>query len=113
MTGNRATYPNASRPRAAGVICAAFLSDTYGLPSYSSAAPWGNQWSQLPPAAQQQVLSTAQALQDLPTRSQWFLYANWKDVLVQRFELSGFLRQDMQTASRALWLGPAPVDRPR
>lgn len=71
---------------------------------YSSAAPWGNQWSQLPPAAQQQVLSTAQALQDLPTRSQWFLYANWKDVLVQRFELSGFLRQDMQTASRALWL---------
>jgi hypothetical protein len=71
---------------------------------YNTAAPWGNQWSQLPLGAQQQVLSTAQALQDLPTRSQWFLYANWKDALVPRFALSGFLRQDMQTASRALWL---------
>lgn len=71
---------------------------------YSSAAPKGDQWSLLPAAAQQQVLATAQALQDLPTRSQWFLYASWQDALVQKFDISGFLRQDMQTASRALWL---------
>jgi hypothetical protein len=71
---------------------------------YNSAAPKGDQWSLLPATAQQQVLATAQALQDLPTRSQWFLYASWQDALVQKFDISGFLRQDMQTASRALWL---------
>ena len=71
---------------------------------YNSAAPKGDQWNLLPVAAQQQVLATAQALQDLPTRSQWFLYASWQDALVQRLDISGFLRQDMQTASRALWL---------
>jgi len=71
---------------------------------YNSAAPNGDQWNLLPAASQQQVLVTAQALQDLPTRSQWFLYASWQDALVQRLEVSGFLRQDMQTSSRALWL---------
>ena len=71
---------------------------------YNTAAPSGDRWSLLPLPAQQQVLATSQALQDLPTRSQWFLYASWKDALVQRLELSGFLRQDMQTASRTLWL---------
>jgi hypothetical protein len=71
---------------------------------YNSAAPNGDQWNLLPAASQQQVLATAQALQDLPTRSQWFLYASWQDALVQRLEVSGFLRQDMQTSSRALWL---------
>jgi hypothetical protein len=71
---------------------------------YNSAAPWGDQWSQLAPLAQQQVLATSQALQDLPTRSQWFFYASWKDFLVKRFGLTGFWRQDMQTNSRALWL---------
>jgi hypothetical protein len=71
---------------------------------YNSAAPNGDQWSLLPLPAQQQVLATAQALQDLPTRSQWFMYARWQDALVRKFDLSGFLRQDMQTASRAFWL---------
>jgi hypothetical protein len=71
---------------------------------YNSAAPNGDQWNLLPAASQQQVLATAQALQDLPTRSQWFLYASWQDALIQRLEVSGFLRQDMQTSSRALWL---------
>ena len=71
---------------------------------YNSAAPNADQWNQLPVAAQQQVLATAQALQDLPTRSQWFLYASWQDALVQKFDISGFLRQDMHSASRALWL---------
>ncbi len=71
---------------------------------YNSAAPQGDQWHLLSASAQQQVLATAQALQDLPTRSQWFLYADWKDALVQRFDVSAFLRQDMQTSSRAFWL---------
>jgi len=71
---------------------------------YNSAAPSGDQWHLLPASTQQQVLATAQALQDLPTRSQWFLYANWKDLMVRRFDVSAFLRQDMQTSSRAFWL---------
>ena len=71
---------------------------------YNSAAPNGDQWHLLAESTQQQVLSTAQALQDLPTRSQWFLYANWKDMLVRRLDVSSFLRQDMQTSSRTLWL---------
>jgi hypothetical protein len=71
---------------------------------YNSAAPKGDQWYLLPAAAQQQVLATAQALQDLPTRSQWFIYASWQDALVRRFDISAFLRQDMHSASRALWL---------
>jgi hypothetical protein len=71
---------------------------------YNSSAPNGDQWNLLPGAAQQRVLATAQALQDLPTRSQWFMYASWQDALVQRLDLSGFLRQDMHSASRAVWL---------
>lgn len=71
---------------------------------YSSAAPYGNQWHLLPASTQQQVLTTAQALQDLPTRSQWFLYADWNDLVIRRFDVSAFLRQDMQTSSRSFWL---------
>lgn len=71
---------------------------------YNSAAPHGDQWHLLSLPAQQQVLATAQSLQDLPTRSQWFLYADWKDAGVQRLNVSAFLRQDMQTSSRAFWL---------
>lgn len=71
---------------------------------YNSAAPFGNDWSALSPGVQQQVLATSQALQDLPTRSQWFLYAHWPDVIVPRLTLSGFWRQDMQTSSWAGWL---------
>ena len=75
-----------------------------GEAEYNSAAPRGDQWDQLPGQAQQQVLASAQSLQDLPTRSQWFLHAVWKDLWVKRFNLSGFLRQDMQSPSRAVWL---------
>lgn len=71
---------------------------------YNSAAPFGNDWSALSPGVQQQVLAASQALQDLPTRSQWFLYAHWPDVIVPKLTLSGFWRQDMQTSSWAGWL---------
>lgn len=71
---------------------------------YSSAGPNEDQWQALGPPAQQQVLSTAQALQDLPSRSQLFVQAMWKDLFVRRFDLSGFLRQDIETNSQAFWI---------
>jgi hypothetical protein len=71
---------------------------------YNSAAPTDDQWYALPLGAQQQVLSTAQALQDLPTRRQLFFYASWKDLMWPRFDASGFLRQDLETSSRVFWL---------
>lgn len=71
---------------------------------YSSAAPNAAQWRALPGNAQQQVLATAQALQDLPTQRQWFFYATWKDVFVRRLDVSAFLRHDIETHSRAGWL---------
>jgi hypothetical protein len=71
---------------------------------YNSAAPTSDQWHGLSGAAQQQLLSTAQALQDLPTRRQLFFYASFKDMVVRRFDLSGFLWHDLQTRSQNLWL---------
>jgi hypothetical protein len=71
---------------------------------YSSAGPDEGQWQALDSTAQQQVLATAQALQDLPSRSQIFLQVLWKDLFVRRFDLSGFLRQDIETNSQAFWI---------
>jgi hypothetical protein len=71
---------------------------------YSSAGADEGQWQALDPAAQQQLLYTAQALQDLPSRSQVFVQALWKDLFVRRFDLSGFLRQDIETNSQAFWI---------
>jgi len=44
------------------------------------------------------------ALQELPTRSNVFLYATWQDLIVQHLDLSAFLRQDLQDHSRFPWL---------
>ncbi|MBP8270876.1 MAG: hypothetical protein KAX42_03290, partial [Sphaerotilus sp.] len=71
---------------------------------YSSAGPNESQWQALDSSAQQQLLSTSQALQDLPSRSQVFVHAIWKDLFVRRFDVSGFLRQDVATNSQASWL---------
>lgn len=71
---------------------------------YSSAGPDEGQWKALGAPAQQQLLYTAQALQDLPSRSQIFAQAMWKDLFVRRFDLSGFLRQDIGTNSQAFWI---------
>jgi len=71
---------------------------------YSSAGPDEGQWQALGPAAQQQLLYTAQALQDLPSRSQAFFQAMWKDLFARGFDLSGFLRQDIETNSQAFWV---------
>ncbi len=71
---------------------------------YSSAGASAEQWNALPVAARQQVLATSQKLQDLPTRREWFVYASWKDMLVRRFDMSGFVRRDSETGSSMWWL---------
>jgi len=71
---------------------------------YSSAGPTANQWRALSGPAQLQLLSTAEALQDLPTRSQLFFYATWKNLLARQLDLSGFLRRDLETQGSAWWL---------
>jgi len=74
---------------------------------HNSAAPNRNEWDALPaidPSAQLAVLAAAQALQDLPVRRAWFVHATWRDLLVRRLDLSGFMRRDAETSSRAQWL---------
>jgi hypothetical protein len=74
---------------------------------YNSAAPDRADWKALPgidPSARLRVLGTQPTLQDLPVRNALFFYANWKDLLVRRFDLSAFLRRDSETHSRAQWI---------
>jgi len=74
---------------------------------HSSAAPDRGEWDALPgiaPGAQLAVLAAAQALQDLPARRAWFIHATWRDLLLRRLDLSGFVRRDAETSSRAQWL---------
>jgi len=42
--------------------------------------------------------------QDLPTRSNLFLYATWQDLIIQHLDLSAFVREDLQDHSRFPWL---------
>ena len=71
---------------------------------YNSAAPDRSQWNALDPVARLGVLTTADALQDLPVRRAWFFHATWKDLLLRRLELSAFFRLDRETDSRDQWL---------
>ncbi|MBL8352939.1 MAG: hypothetical protein JNL87_21800 [Burkholderiaceae bacterium] len=71
---------------------------------YSSAAPVGDDWNALSAPARQQVLAKSQALQELPSRTQWFIFATWDDLFVQRLSASGFVRRDLETRSSAMWL---------
>ena len=50
------------------------------------------------------MLTTADALQDLPVRRAWFFHATWKDLLLRRLDLSAFVRLDLETDSRDHWL---------
>ena len=74
---------------------------------FNTAAPERAQWDALtagnPPAALL-LLQTAQTLQELPVRRAAFFYATWRDLLVRRLDLSGFLRHDLVTHSRQQWL---------
>ena len=74
---------------------------------YNSAAPDREQWNALSrsdPTGPLRVLASAQTLQDLPVRRAGFVHAIWKDALVRRLDVSGFLRRDLETRSQAQWL---------
>jgi hypothetical protein len=74
---------------------------------HNSAGPNRAEWDALPalaPNAQLGVLAAAQALQDLPARNAWFVHATWRDLLVRRLDVSGFVRREAETSSRAQWL---------
>ena len=74
---------------------------------HNSAGVTRDEWNGLAatdPAAPLRLLGIAQTLQDLPVRRAWFFHATWKDLLVRRFDLSGFVRHDAETSSRAQWL---------
>ena len=74
---------------------------------YNSAAPDRSEWKALPgldPSARLRVLGTQPTLQDLPVRNALFFYANWKDLLMRRLDLSAFVRRDSETHSRAQWI---------
>ncbi len=74
---------------------------------YNSAAPNREQWNALSaadPTAPLRLLAITQVQQDLPVRRAWFVYATWKDALLRRLDVSGFLRRDLETRSQAQWL---------
>lgn len=71
---------------------------------HNGAAPDRAQWNALSPLERLRVLDLAQRAQDLPVRHGVFLYATWKDALVRRLDLSGFVRHEPPTRSRWAWL---------
>lgn len=74
---------------------------------YNSSAPDWRQWDALgrqSPRSQLRFLSTAQNLQDLPVRRALFTYVSWQDLFIQHLDLTGFVRLDLETHSRAQWL---------
>ena len=74
---------------------------------FNSSAPDRAQWDALramDPGAPLKLLRTAQTLQELPVRRAAFFYATWRDLLIRRLDLSGFVRLDVVTRSRAQWL---------
>ena len=74
---------------------------------YNSAAPDREQWNALSaadPAGPLRLLAITQVQQDLPVRSARFVHATWKDALLRRLDVSGFLRRDLETRSQVQWL---------
>lgn len=57
-----------------------------------------------PPAAYARYRAFAANLQDLPTRQNLFLYANWQDALITRLDLTAMVRRDIVDRSRLHWL---------
>jgi opacity protein-like surface antigen len=74
---------------------------------FNSSAPGAGQWDALglqSPRSRLRLLSTAQDLQDLPVRRALFTYLSWQDVFIQHLDVTGFVRFDLETHSRAQWL---------
>jgi hypothetical protein len=74
---------------------------------YNSAGMNRAEWDALlagPAVDTARVLQTALRMQDLPVRRSAFFYATWRDALVPRLDLSGFVRVDLLKHSREHWL---------
>jgi hypothetical protein len=74
---------------------------------YSSAALTRTQWNALlsgAPLDALRLLQGAQTMQELPVRRAAFFYATWRDAIVRRLDVSGFVRLDLVTHSREQWL---------
>ena len=74
---------------------------------FNGAAPNRAQWDGVRAGAAGSALRLLQAAQDsqeLPVRRAAFFYATWRDAFVRRLDLSGFVRYDAVTHSRAQWL---------
>jgi hypothetical protein len=73
---------------------------------YNGAGAGAARWSQLrmgslPVYGRYREFALAQ--QDLPTRSNAFVYASWQDLVVQHLDLSAFVRADLIDHSRLPW----------
>jgi len=74
---------------------------------FNGAAPNRSQWDALragAPGSSLRLLQASQDLQELPVRRAAFVYAIWRDAFIRRLDLSGFVRYDAVTHSRAQWL---------
>jgi hypothetical protein len=74
---------------------------------YSSAALTRTEWNALlsgAPLDALRLLQGAQTMQELPVRRAAFFYATWRDAIVRRLDVSGFVRLDLVTHSREQWL---------
>ncbi|MEJ6003304.1 hypothetical protein [Paucibacter soli] len=75
--------------------------------AYDSAAPGRADWQRLQTQAQAYAAYRvwAQRAQELSTRSQWGLYANWPDALgLQHLDLGALLQRNSEDHSRLAWL---------
>ncbi|NUZ08322.1 hypothetical protein [Piscinibacter koreensis] len=73
---------------------------------YNSAAPRRGQWRAYRgagPFNALALLGTSQRDQELPVRRALFVYANWRDLGMRNFDVSGFVRQEWETHSREMW----------
>ena len=100
--------PNSFRSRTASGFTYTFankLSLTFEY-EHNGAGAGAARWSQLrrgslPIYARYREFALAQ--QDLPTRSNAFVYTSWQDLVVQHLDLSAFVRVDLIDHSRLSW----------
>lgn len=74
---------------------------------YNGAGMNGGQWAQLGPSALENYAryrTQVQNLQELPTRSTVFLFANWQDALVPHLDMRAMIRYNANDQSRLNWI---------
>lgn len=73
---------------------------------YNGAGPSSAQWAAARSGdgvAYARYRALTQSLQELPTRSNAFLYASWQDLVLRHLDLSAFLRRDLADRSQLSW----------